>query len=240
MEVIEYRYFSSFPTVSNNSISTASLVILGAVALLLLCLMASMVCFCRRRKARLRRTRTQEECQVATLAMPHASEGAIYILDIFTFSLPFTVCAHYLSSWILSIPYSCRHGAMASCPTARGADSCNKNYRGSAALLLRVVSGLRSRATAVDRFQLRQNTRKKKKKKKEKEKKITNKSCFFFFSNLPRLKTTGRNEKQKIPTRLSYIERFHRDITLHHYTLNSTVFQWPISFLCCCLFFSLS
>ena len=63
--------------VSSNAISTASLVILGAVALLLLCLMASMVCFCRRRKARLRRARTQqqEECQVATLALPFSSEG---------------------------------------------------------------------------------------------------------------------------------------------------------------------
>lgn len=68
-----------FPiAVASNAISTASLVILGAVALLLLCLMASMVCFCRRRKARLRRAaRTQEECQVATLAFPLSSEGPL-------------------------------------------------------------------------------------------------------------------------------------------------------------------
>lgn len=62
---------------ANSPISTASLVILGAVALLILCLMASMICFCRRRKARLRRARTQEECQVvSTLPIPHhAGEG---------------------------------------------------------------------------------------------------------------------------------------------------------------------
>ncbi|KAI9562087.1 hypothetical protein GHT06_013052 [Daphnia sinensis] len=58
--------------ISNNAISTASLVILGAVALLILCLMASMVCFCRRRKARLRRARNQDDCQVvSTLPIPH-------------------------------------------------------------------------------------------------------------------------------------------------------------------------
>ena len=47
--------------------------------------MASMVCFCRRRKARLRRARTQEECQVvSTLPIPHhAGEGTSYILILF-------------------------------------------------------------------------------------------------------------------------------------------------------------
>lgn len=69
---------------STNAISTASLVILGAVALLILCLMASMVCFCRRRKARLRRARNQEECQVATLPIPHhAGEGNMKSYHIF-------------------------------------------------------------------------------------------------------------------------------------------------------------
>lgn len=34
--------------------------------------MASMVCFCRRRKARLRRARNQDDCQVvSTLPIPH-------------------------------------------------------------------------------------------------------------------------------------------------------------------------
>lgn len=49
------------------------------MALLILCLMGSMVCFCRRRKARLRRARTQVECQVvSTLPIPHhAGEGSV-------------------------------------------------------------------------------------------------------------------------------------------------------------------
>lgn len=55
--------------------STGSLVVLGTVALLLSCLMGSMICFCRRRKARLRRARNQEGCQVATLPIPLNSEG---------------------------------------------------------------------------------------------------------------------------------------------------------------------
>lgn len=68
-----------YGTVTNNAISTASLVILGAVALLLLCLVASMICFCRRRKARLRRARNAGECQVvSTLPIPrHSGEGKI-------------------------------------------------------------------------------------------------------------------------------------------------------------------
>lgn len=69
-----------FHPVSNNAISTASLVILGAVALLILCLMASMVCFCRRRKARLRRARNQDDCQVvSTLPIPHHAGEGMYI-----------------------------------------------------------------------------------------------------------------------------------------------------------------
>lgn len=54
---------------------TGSLVVLGTIAVLLSCLMGSMICFCRRRKARLRRARNQEGCQVATLPIPLHTEA---------------------------------------------------------------------------------------------------------------------------------------------------------------------